>query len=100
MTLTEILENEELRQHEFPVTRETIFLGHAAVCPLPRRVTEAIERYARDCSSGDQEDVLPEREILQTRKLFAQLLGAETEEIALVGPTSLALSFVAAGLPL
>ena len=100
MTLSEVLENEELRQHEFPVTRETIFLAHAAVCPLPRRVTDAIQRYTADCNSGDQEDALPEREIRQTRKLFAQLLGAQTEEIALVGPTSLALSFIASGLPL
>src|ERR1051325_4320410 len=100
MTLAEVLENEELRQYEFPVTRDTNFLAHAGVCPLPRRVTEAIERYAKDCNSGDQEAALPEREILQTRKLFSQLLGAQTEEIALVGPTSLALSFVASGLPL
>jgi cysteine desulfurase/selenocysteine lyase len=100
MTLTEVLENEELRQHEFPVTRDTIFLAHAAVCPLPRRVSEAIQKYAKECVSGDQEEALPEREILQTRKLLAQLLGAQTEEIALVGPTSLALSFVATGLPL
>jgi selenocysteine lyase/cysteine desulfurase len=100
MTLSEILENEELRQHEFPVTRETIFLAHAAVCPLPRRVTDAIQRYAKECNTGDQEEALAEREILATRKLFAQMLGAETEEIALVGPTSLGLSFVASGLPL
>src|SRR3954463_13376068 len=100
MTLSEVLENEELRQHEFPVTRETIFLAHAAVCPLPRRVTDAIQRYTKECNTGDQEDALAEREIMETRKLFAQMLGAQTEEIALVGPTSLGLSFVASGLPL
>ena len=100
MTLSEILENEELRHHEFPVTRDLIFLSHAAVCPLPRRVTEAVKDYASKCNLGDQEEVLPEREILETRKSFAQLLGAQTEEIALVGPTSLALSYVASGLPL
>ena len=100
MTLSEVLENEELRQHEFPVTRETIFLAHAAVCPLPRRVTDAIRRYTKECNIGDQEEALAEREIMETRKLFAQMLGAQTEEIALVGPTSLGLSFVASGLPL
>src|ERR1051325_452452 len=61
MTLAEILSNEELRRHEFPVAREKIFLGHAGVCPLPRRVAEAIRDYAT--------------------------------------PTTLALSFVASGLP-
>ena len=47
MTLTEILSNEELRRHEFPVTRDKIFLAHAGDCPLPRRVAEAIADYAR-----------------------------------------------------
>ncbi len=98
MTLSEILSNEELRQHEFPVTREKIFLAHAGVCPLPRRVVEAMEKYARDCSLGDQEEVLPIQLTRETRERAAGLIGATAEEIALVGPTSLALSYVAAGL--
>lgn len=98
VTLSEILSNEELRHHEFPVTREKIFLGHAGVCPLPRRVFEAVERYARECTGADQEDVVPESQIRQTRQLAATMLGAQPDEIALVGPTSLALSFVASGL--
>jgi len=98
MTIPEILSNEELRNHEFPVTREKIFLGHAAVCPLPRRVFEAVELYARDCTGADQEEILPEARIRDTRQLAATMLGARLDEIALVGPTSLALSFVASGL--
>ena len=98
MTLMEILSNEELRHHEFPVTREKVFLAHAGVCPLPRRVFEAVQKYARECMLADQEEVLPELEIRKTRQLAATLLGAQMEEIALVGPTSLALSFVASGL--
>jgi len=100
MTISEILSNEELRHHEFPVTREKIFLGHAGVCPLPRRVAEAIAKYSRDCTVGDQEEILPPSYIRRTRELAATLLGAQVEEIALVGPTSLGLSFVANGLPL
>src|SRR5256885_5056405 len=98
MSLSEILSNEELRQHEFPVTREKIFLAHAGVCPLPRRVFEAVQAYARECTGADQEDVLPEAQIRKTRQLVATMLGAQMEEIAFVGPTSLALSFVASGL--
>jgi len=98
MTLSEILSNEELRQHEFPVTRDKIFLGHAGVCPLPRRVCEAVERYARQCTGADQEEILPEGEIRRARQLAATMLGAQFDEIALVGPTSLGLSFVASGL--
>jgi cysteine desulfurase / selenocysteine lyase len=100
MQLAEILSNEELRRHEFPVARDKIFLAHAAVCPLPRRVVEAIQNFARDCTIADQEEVLPASYIRETRQLAATMLGAHFDEIALVGPTSLGLSYVASGLNL
>jgi selenocysteine lyase/cysteine desulfurase len=98
MTLAELLSNEELRQHEFPVTQEKIFLAHAGDCPLPRRVAEAVSQYARQATTGDQEKfVYPA--ILETgRKLASRLLNSRPEEVAFVGPTSLALSFIASGL--
>lgn len=99
MTIEEILSNEELRRHEFPVTARKIFLAHAAVCPLPRRVTEAVRNYAANCAHGDQEETFPIAQIQKARALAAQMLEAKPEEIAFVGPTSLALSFVASGLP-
>jgi selenocysteine lyase/cysteine desulfurase len=98
MQLADILSNEGLRHHEFPVTRNKIFLAHAGVCPLPRRVFEAIQTYARECTGADQEEILPESQILKTRQLAAALIGAQFDEIALVGPTSLGLSYVASGL--
>ncbi len=98
MTIAELHANEELRQHEFPVTREKIFLAHAGVCPLPRRVAERVAHYAMTCTLGDQETLLPHFEIQQTRALAARLIGAQSDEIAFVGPTSLALSYVAGGL--
>ena len=97
MTLTEILADEELRRREFPVTREKIFLAHAGVCPLPRRVADAISECARQGTLGDQEAFMLHR-LDEARKLAAQLLNCQPDEIALVGPTSLALSFVASGL--
>ena len=100
MTLTEILSNEELRQHEFPVTRDKIFLAHAGDCPLPRRVAEAIADYARESSTGDQEKFVYPAILDQGRKLAAQLLNCQPDEVAFVGPTSLALSFLASGLKL
>src|SRR4051794_38244475 len=99
MTIAEVLSNEELRQQEFPVTREKIFLSHAAVCPLPRRVAESIRTSAQQCTLGDQEALIPAFQIQKSRELAAQLMGALPEEIAFVGPTSLGLSFVASGLP-
>lgn len=98
MTLSEILANEDLRQHEFPVARNSIFLAHAGVCPLPRRVAEAVRSYASQCTQGDQESLLPAHQLQKSRELAARLLGASRDEIAFVGPTSLALSFVASGL--
>jgi selenocysteine lyase/cysteine desulfurase len=99
MTLTELLANEELRQREFPVARDKIFLAHAGVCPLPQRVAEAISECAKRGTLGDQEAFVLHR-LDDARKLGAQLLNCQPEEVALVGPTSLALSFVAAGLNL
>ncbi len=98
MNLSELLTNEELRQHEFPVTREKIFLAHAGVCPLPRRVSEAIRSYTEQCTLGDQEEALPLQMLHETRELAGGLIGATAEEIALVGPTSQALNYVAAGI--
>ncbi len=97
MTLAEILSNEELRQHEFPVAKNKIFLGHAGVCPLPRRVAQAISDCAASGTLGDQEEFVMHR-IADARKAGAKLLNCQPDEVSLVGPTSLGLSFVAAGL--
>jgi selenocysteine lyase/cysteine desulfurase len=99
MTIAEVLSNEELRRHEFPVTRDKIFLAHAAVCPMPRRVAEAIRDYATKATQAEQEEAMPAAQIQKARGVAARLLNAQAEEIAFVGPTSLALSFVASGLP-
>ncbi len=95
-TIEEIQDDPILREKEFPVCRDHIFLGHAAVCPLPASVSKAIQSYAFDCQFGDQEEVAM-RLNTETRKLAGKVLGVASEEIALVGPTSLGLSFVASG---
>jgi len=97
MTLPEILANEELRQHEFPVAKNKIFLAHAGVCALPRRVAQAMSNCATGGTLGDQEDFVMQR-IAEARMAGAKLLNCQPDEVSLVGPTSLALSFVAAGL--
>jgi cysteine desulfurase / selenocysteine lyase len=90
--------DEKLRQAEFPVARDKVFLGHAGVCALPARVAQAMSDYAREATTGDQEQFVYPGMLDQGRKLAAQLLNCQGEEIALVGPTSLALSFFASGL--
>ncbi len=100
MTLSEILSNEELRRHEFPVTGDKVFLAHAGDCPLPRRVSEAVAQYVREATTGDQEKFAYPAILEVGRKLASQLLKCQPEEVAFVGPTSLALSFLASGLTL
>jgi cysteine desulfurase/selenocysteine lyase len=97
MTIAEILSDENLRHKEFPVSLEKIFLAHGGVCPLPRRVADAVADCATKSTLGDQEEFMLSQ-LAIARKLGSQLLQCQPEEVALVGPTSLALSFVAAGL--
>src|SRR6266436_3548192 len=98
MTLAALLTDEPFRRHEFPVTCDKVFLGHAGVCPLPRRVADAISAYAREAATGDQEKFVYPAILEDGRKRVAQLLNCEADEVAFVGPTSLALSFFASGL--
>lgn len=99
MTVAQVLSDETLRRTEFPVCASKLFLAHARVCPLPRRVASAMNDYNARCMTGDQEEVLEPAFIAQTRTAAAQFIGADASEVALVGPTSVALSYVAGGLP-
>jgi len=98
MTIAELHQNEELRNTEFPVTRNKIFMAHAAVCPLPHRVSQAMQKQAEQAAQDEQEQAFGHADLQETRVAAADLIGADSSEIALVGPTSLGLSFVAAGL--
>ena len=92
--------DEPTRRREFPVCAEKIFLAHAAVTALPRAVAAAEIAFARGATTFAQsyEEIL--RELRLTREASARLLGdgAHADEIALLGPTSLGLSLIAAGL--
>ncbi|HEX8312535.1 MAG TPA: aminotransferase class V-fold PLP-dependent enzyme [Chthoniobacteraceae bacterium] len=91
--------NEAQRRELFPVCRDRIFFGHAGVTALPKVVADAVVDYTRRCSEHHQEfgDVL--RDVKRTRATCAELIGADADEIALLGPTSLGLSLFANGLP-
>lgn len=98
MQIQEILVNEKLRSAEFPVVARSAYFAHAGVCPLPRRVATAMTEYLQQGTERDQEAAASLATVLETKKIAAQFLHATPEEIALVGPTSLALSFIAGGL--
>jgi cysteine desulfurase/selenocysteine lyase len=89
-----------LRDEEFPVTRECVYLNHAGVGPLSHRAATRMAMMAETVSrSGDR--LWPDRmeEADRVRGLAARLLGArEVHEVAFVENTSSALSLVAEGL--
>jgi len=90
--------SEEERLRAFPVAGKRIFLAHAGVTSLPACAAGAMTAYINE-SSGDQQEfggVL--KEITSTRRDAAALLGADPDEIALLGPTSLGLSLFANGI--
>ena len=100
MTIADLHNNEEQRRREFPVVGERAFFAHAADCALPRRVVDAMTDYSLLAALGDQESAFESGRFLHCRQLAARLLNAQVDEIAFVGPTSLGLSIVAAGLSL
>ena len=98
MDLAEVLGNEELRLREFPVCRDKVFLAHAGDAPLPQRVADAVAKYVQQATTGDQERFVYPEILEKGRAVSARLLGCQPDEVAFVGPTSLALSFFASGL--
>jgi len=90
--------SEEERLQAFPVARKRIFLAHAGVTSLPACAADAMTSYVAESSRDQQEFGGVLKEIASTRADAAALLGADSGEIALLGPTSLGLSLFANGI--
>lgn len=90
--------SEEQRLEEFPVAREQIFMAHAGVTILPRRVVRVMQDYLEQSSLRMQEYPEAWRAVAEARGVAAKFIGAKASEISLLGPTSLGLSLVANGL--
>jgi selenocysteine lyase/cysteine desulfurase len=91
--------SEQERKDQFPVTGEGVFLAHAGVTVLPRAAADALRDFADRASLQHQENLGIWRQMDAARAVAAKLLGAQAEEIALLGPTSLGLNIVANGFP-
>ncbi|MFN7926415.1 MAG: aminotransferase class V-fold PLP-dependent enzyme [Blastocatellia bacterium] len=90
--------NESIRQL-FPVTKQYVYLNHAAVAPISVPVFEAMQRYTRDlmeCGLVHWREW--GEEVERVRGLAAQLLKARSHEIAFAPNTSSGLSVIANGL--
>ncbi len=78
-------------RREFPIIRDKVFLNHAGVSPLSTPVLDAIQVSLKEFSlSGSTSFDLDEG-----KKLFARLINAKPEEIALTPNTSTGLNIVA-----
>ena len=98
LNIDQILNDPTLRHRLFPVTRDRIFLAHAGVAPLPGLTVEALKREAERASFAQESSEFM-AEIEAIRRVGARLINATSEEVALLGPTSLGLNLVANGLP-
>jgi selenocysteine lyase/cysteine desulfurase len=90
--------SEAERIAEFPLAQDSIFLAHAGVTILPRRVAKVMQDYLEQSCLRMQEYPEAWRAVNETRAVAAKLIGAKASEIALIGPTSVGLSLVANGL--
>jgi cysteine desulfurase/selenocysteine lyase len=91
--------DEEQRRKLFPICQDKIFFAHAAVTALPAYVADAICACTRRSAEQhvDFGEVL--KDVKAARNSCAEFIGAQPEEIALLGPTSLGLSLFANGIP-
>jgi selenocysteine lyase/cysteine desulfurase len=85
-------------REQFPVTSRFIYVNHAAVAPVSRRVADAMSRLAQDvCLSGS----FHYDQWLETyegvRVAAARLMNASRDEIAIVKNTSEGIAIVANG---
>ena len=79
-------------REQFPVTKNKVFLNHAAESPLPKPVADALHKYVEEFSNfGESSIELEDR----GKSLFAKLINAKPEELAIVENTSMGLNIAA-----
>ena len=84
---------------DFPIREHCLYLDHAAVCPLPRPVAEAMrQRITEQEPTGHENYREWGNNHLSCRHLGSQLLGCEPDDISIVRSTSEGLSLIAEGL--
>lgn len=86
------MENMEKIREQFPVTKNKVFLNHAAQSPLPKPVADAVRKFVDEFSNlgttsiGWNDGGKP---------FFAKLINAKPEEIAFIENTSVGLNIAA-----
>jgi selenocysteine lyase/cysteine desulfurase len=84
---------------EFPIRERSLYLDHAALCPLPRPVAEAMRQRITDQEEGGADNLQEwSQQAMTCRHLGAELIECNTEDISLIKSTSEGLSLIAEGL--
>jgi selenocysteine lyase/cysteine desulfurase len=84
---------------EFPIRETCLYLDHAAVCPLPFPVAEAMRRRVTEQQQTGYEKHEEWRNAeLACRHLGAGLIGCRPEDLSIIRSTSEGLSLIAEGL--
>ena len=83
----------------FPWRATGFFSPMPVSAPCPAEWPKPFANMSRSAPRATRKTLLPAPQMQHSRQLAARLLNAQPDEIAFVGPTSLALSLVAAGLP-
>ena len=89
----------ERYRDQFPVTKNLVYLNHAAVAPLSRRVAEAMQGLAQDALEFGSEHYAQWLAAYEgLRSAAARMIHATPAEIAIVKNTSEGIATVAIGL--
>lgn len=90
----------ELARREFPALEKWTYMNVAARCPLPNCVAKALVDYYGVCQEdgAHKQDWLDKTEAV--RELFAQLIGAQADEVAYTKNISEGINIIAHGLRL
>ena len=87
-------------RRQMPVAERWAYLDHAAVAPLTEGAMDALAHWAEDAArNGSANYPAWTKQIADLRRLSARMIGADPEEIALVGNTTAGVNLVAEGFP-
>lgn len=90
----------EAYRDEFPVTKQLIYLNHAAVAPLSRRASDAMKELTEQaCRFGSLAYTQWMKCYSELRVAAARLINTGKDEIAIVKNTSEGISVIAEGFP-
>ena len=99
-TVTQTIETTRVRlRQQMPIAKKWAYFDHAAVAPISGPAQQVLEQWVEQAAcEGDTVWLDWARELKATRQVAAQLINADTDEIALLPHTTAGINLVAEGL--